>query len=64
MIGARAISDKFSFAWLKQVQQRCKLYDYERHRWLDFSGRASSRITLAAALDSGRPVWVTRAAPA
>lgn len=60
MLGKAAISDKFSFAWLSQVQQRCKLYDFENHRWLDFSGRPSSRITLASETDQTRQAWSTR----
>ncbi len=42
MIGAKAISEKFSFEWLYQVKKHCKLYNYEHHQWLDFSGRPSS----------------------
>jgi omega-6 fatty acid desaturase (delta-12 desaturase) len=60
MIGPSAVMEKFSFAWLKQVQTRCKLYDYEKHRWLDFEGQPTSRITLASNIDLLRPVWAAR----
>jgi hypothetical protein len=26
----------------------CKLYDYANHAWLDFDGRVTARVTLAA----------------
>lgn len=63
LLGPHAISDRFSFAWLRQVQERCKLYDFENHRWLDFEGRPTSRITLASQNDVARPVWANRLAP-
>ena len=32
---------------LRDVYDRCKLYDYENHQWLDFNGRPTSRRLLA-----------------
>lgn len=61
ILGAAAVSDTFSFAWLGQIQQRCKLYDYEHHRWLDFDARPSSRVTLVSKIDHTRQAWSTRA---
>ncbi|MGE0226588.1 MAG: fatty acid desaturase [Acetobacteraceae bacterium] len=42
LLGPAAISDRFSLAWLFDVQRRCKLYDFERHQWLDFDGRPTA----------------------
>lgn len=33
---------------LLQVHRTCKLYDYDRHRWLDFAGRPTSEVLVAA----------------
>ena len=41
LIGENAISEPFTFAWLKQVKRHCKLYDYENQQWLDFDGKVS-----------------------
>jgi hypothetical protein len=30
----------------------CKLYDYVNHAWLDFDGRVTARVTLAAPVTS------------
>jgi omega-6 fatty acid desaturase (delta-12 desaturase) len=35
-----------------QVVSSCKLYDYVNHAWLDFDGRVTSRVTLAAPVTS------------
>ncbi|HYA38478.1 MAG TPA: fatty acid desaturase [Candidatus Methylomirabilis sp.] len=61
MLGPLAVSEKFSFAWLRQAQRRCKLYDFEQHRWLDFEGRPTSRVTLSFEADLLRPVYAFRA---
>jgi len=61
LLGRYAVTDKFSFSWLKQVQDRCKLYDFENHQWLDFEGRPTSRITLTSEMDLARPVWAVHA---
>ncbi len=42
LIGSKAVSDQFSFAWLRRVQSYCKLYDYENNQWLDFNGNPSA----------------------
>jgi hypothetical protein len=31
------------------VVQRCKLYDFANHQWLDFDGKVTARVTLANA---------------
>lgn len=38
-LGERAVVDKFTPFYLFRVTARCKLYDYARHRWVDFNGR-------------------------
>ena len=41
LIGNKAVSESFTFAWLRQVKRHCKLYDYENQQWLDFDGKLS-----------------------
>ena len=48
MLGARAVTSKFSFRWLYSTMRRCKLYDYDNHRWTDFSGLPTTRTTLGS----------------
>ncbi len=43
------VSQRFSFAWLNDTFRRCKLYDYERNRWLDFAGRPTAPSPVSAA---------------
>lgn len=49
----RVVSRRFSVWLFWDTLRRCKLYDYERHAWLDFEGRPTSepilRPTAAAA---------------
>lgn len=42
LAGARAVSSRFTAAWFVDTVRRCKLYDYENHRWLDFKGRPTT----------------------
>ena len=46
LLGERAISQRFTPAYLWETLACCKLYDYREHRWLDFAGRATSPCTL------------------
>ena len=48
LIGERAIVSRFSFGWLYDMMRRCKLYDYERHYWIDYEGNQTTRTTLAS----------------
>jgi acyl-lipid omega-6 desaturase (Delta-12 desaturase) len=57
LLGSASISEKFSFTMLRKIQERCKLYDFEGHRWLDFEGKPTSRATLITESDFARPVW-------
>jgi acyl-lipid omega-6 desaturase (Delta-12 desaturase) len=38
----KIIIQRFSWAWYFQTARRCKLYDFERACWADFSGRRTS----------------------
>jgi omega-6 fatty acid desaturase (delta-12 desaturase) len=38
ILGARAISEPMRFSSVLQTMKACKLYDFEKHQWLDFSG--------------------------
>ncbi len=48
MLGERAIIERFTLRYLFDTLRRCKLYDYQEHRWVDFTGRPSTERTLAA----------------
>jgi len=52
ILGARAVTQRFSPAYLWQTLARCKLYDYRQHRWLDFAGNPTSASTLPTHLQS------------
>ena len=32
-----------------RTMRRCKLYDYDRHRWLGFDGKPTAEVTAAPA---------------
>jgi omega-6 fatty acid desaturase (delta-12 desaturase) len=49
LLGARAVTQRFSPAYLLSTLARCKLYDYQRHCWLDFAGNPTSGCTLPGA---------------
>ena len=49
LLGERAVTEAFSPAYLLSTMARCKLYDFERHCWLDFAGRPSTGSTLPGA---------------
>ncbi len=43
------VTERFSFAWFNDTLRRCKLYDYETNRWLDFDGRPTAPSPVSAA---------------
>lgn len=47
LLGDRAVMARFTPGYLLTTTRRCKLYDYERHRWLGFDGRPTSEPLLA-----------------
>jgi omega-6 fatty acid desaturase (delta-12 desaturase) len=42
LLGPAAIKTDFSLAYFGDVTRRCKLYDFENCRWLDFNGRPTT----------------------
>lgn len=42
MLPGRIVIQKFSWRWYFDTARRCKLYDFERLCWTDFSGRQTS----------------------
>jgi omega-6 fatty acid desaturase (delta-12 desaturase) len=43
----------FSWRWYFDTAQSCKLYDFERRRWTDFSGKPTSESMASAFLPQG-----------
>lgn len=41
-LGRAAVVSPFSIRWLLDTMRRCKLYDWEKKQWLDFSGRPTA----------------------
>ena len=50
LLGERAVSEPMSFRRALATLKTCKLYDFERHQWLDFDGRPTT-----SPLKPGRP---------
>jgi len=42
LIGPVAVKEDFSIAGFADTVRRCKLYDFENHRWLDFDGHPTT----------------------
>ena len=40
--GERVVHYKWSIKNHLEIVSRCKLYDYENHRWLDFNGNPTT----------------------
>jgi omega-6 fatty acid desaturase (delta-12 desaturase) len=38
------VIEPWTFRRHRQIMRACKLYDYERHRWLDFAGRPTTPV--------------------
>ncbi|MFO1037970.1 MAG: fatty acid desaturase [Geminicoccaceae bacterium] len=45
----RVLRARFTLGYLLDTMRRCQLYDYERHRWLDFKGRITSPVLVPPA---------------
>lgn len=56
LLGARAVRQRFSAAYLWRTLRACKLYDYREHRWLDFAGHPTSACTLPKHSEEAAPV--------
>ena len=46
MLPERIIVQPFSWRWYFQTARRCKLYDFKRNDWTDFSGRTAGASAL------------------
>lgn len=42
LLGHRAVAEPFSIAGTLTTMRTCKLYDFERHQWLDFAGNPTA----------------------
>lgn len=42
LLGEHAVVEKFTLRSFLDTLRRCKLYDFENHRWLDFDGRPTT----------------------
>lgn len=51
LLGERAVRERFTPRYLLDTMRRCKLYDYEGHRWLGFDGRPTSGPLVASGAD-------------
>lgn len=49
----RIVNQPFSWHWYFRTARRCKLYDYEHGRWIDFFGRPTSRAQKLIAARAG-----------
>jgi omega-6 fatty acid desaturase (delta-12 desaturase) len=45
LLGSSARTEAFGVRYLWVTVRTCKLYDYDSHDWLDFSGRPTSHTT-------------------
>lgn len=46
MLPLRIVIQKFSWRWYFDTARRCKLYDFRRHCWTDFSGMPTSAAAI------------------
>jgi omega-6 fatty acid desaturase (delta-12 desaturase) len=53
-LGSSSISDPITLRFLVVVVRQCKLYDYERHQWLDFGGNVTSPTQPSRSSDFGQ----------
>ncbi|HEU4651599.1 MAG TPA: fatty acid desaturase, partial [Croceibacterium sp.] len=49
------IAMKFTVGNMREVLRRCKLYDYDAHAWVDFSGTVTAIPLDCSTLGAGRP---------
>jgi acyl-lipid omega-6 desaturase (Delta-12 desaturase) len=40
--GAEIVAERWTLAKHRDILRRCRLYDYDEHRWLDYDGRPTS----------------------
>jgi omega-6 fatty acid desaturase (delta-12 desaturase) len=46
LLGDALVTTEFSFKEFLKTMNKCKLYDYENHCWLDFNGNTTSQIII------------------
>lgn len=57
LLGNRLVVEKLSLSQVLRTMRVCKLYDFERHQWLDFDGCPTARpINLSARNATPEPV--------
>jgi omega-6 fatty acid desaturase (delta-12 desaturase) len=42
LLGEHALVEKFTLRAFLDTLRKCKLYDFENHRWLDFDGKPTT----------------------
>ena len=55
LLPGRIVVQPFSMAWYFGTARACKLYDFKRNCWTDFSGRATS-MPRSSALETAQPL--------
>jgi acyl-lipid omega-6 desaturase (Delta-12 desaturase) len=55
LLGGRAVSEPMSLRRVAETLRTCKLYDFERHQWLDFHGRPTTPPLALGRADAERP---------
>lgn len=45
LLGEHALVEKFTLRAFLDTHRKCKLYDFENHRWLDFDGKPTTGTT-------------------
>jgi acyl-lipid omega-6 desaturase (Delta-12 desaturase) len=64
MTGHRITGGTYTPGHIGEIMRVCKLYDYERHLWVDFAGQVTAIPRTAAPRDGeGRPVVMAGARP-
>jgi omega-6 fatty acid desaturase (delta-12 desaturase) len=47
LFGKEIVKERWTWTGHLDHVRRCKLYDYERHRWLDFDGNETARVSVS-----------------
>ncbi len=60
-LSPHCVSRRFTFGLFWDTLRRCKLYDYERHRWLDFDGKPTGEPLVQQTVTTRQ--WVRELVP-
>jgi omega-6 fatty acid desaturase (delta-12 desaturase) len=52
------VADSWTLEKCREIMRRCKLYDYEAFRWLDFDGQSSTEVVQVDDITGRRPSGV------